>query len=379
MKNPDLQQDQLRASLQSAFESGEDSAVMDAVLALGSHIQGNILEEARSIAFGAAQDNAVLAARGVRQLTSEEKKYYNAIISGNNDGNAFDGAEALMPPTVINRVFEDLTEDHELLRHINFRHATATTEWIVKVGDVPLAYWGKLKAASKELLDEGFTKLQMNLFLLTCFIPVGNSMLELGPEWLDRYVREILTEAMALALEKAIVDGDGKDCPIGMMRKLDDANHPRKSAVKIDDLEPVTLGTHIMAPLSRKGKRTVNDVIIVVNPLDYWEKVFGATTYMNALGQYVYNILPIPAKFIQSPAMPRGFMAAGMAKDYFMGVGFKTGIQYSDEYRFIERERVYKTDIAANGQPLDNDAFLLFNISDLKPTLNKNVTPAPTV
>ena len=45
-------------------------------------------------------------------------------------------------------------------------------------------------------------------------------MLDLGPIWLDRYVREILAESMAIALEEAIVNGTGKDQPIGMMKDL---------------------------------------------------------------------------------------------------------------------------------------------------------------
>jgi HK97 family phage major capsid protein len=371
MINLDERKSQLRASLQAAMDSGEENKVMDAVLALGEHIQGNVLEEARNIAYGSANDAAALAARGVVQLTADERKYYNAVISGNMGGNAFDGAETLPPPTVINRVFEYLAENHELLRHINFRPAAPATEFILRAGDVALAYWGSLSSKIRELNEAGFKKIAMNLYKLSCYLPVSKSMLELGPEWLDRYVREVLAESMAMGLEKAIVDGDGKECPVGMIRNLEDGNYPVKTAIKINDLEPVTLGTKIMAPLSNGGKRTVRNVIMVVNPLDYWEKIFGATTYLNNMGQYVFNILPIPGQFVQSSAMPAGKMCAGIADDYFMGVGFQQYLGYSDEHRYIEDERVYLTKVAANGRPLDNDSFHVFDITGLKPALKK--------
>ena len=109
--------------------------------------------------------------------------------------------------------------------------------------------------------------------------------------------------------------------------------------------------------------------MMVVNPKDYWEKIFGATTFLNAAGQYVPGVLPINATFVQSPYMPIGFMCAGLPDDYFMGFAFQNGIEDSDHVRFIQDQRVYKATVAANGRPLSNEAFLLFDISNLKPSL----------
>ena len=72
-----------------------------------------------------------------------------------------------------------------------------------------------------------------------------------------------------------------------------------------------------MYPLTRNGKRTVKNVILVVNPADYWEKVFPATTVLTQNGTYAYGVLPIPADIIQSVFVPVGKMIAGVATDYF--------------------------------------------------------------
>lgn len=376
MKNPDKTQAELVANLQTAMNEGGEEQFISAFTAMAEHMQSGILAEARSMTREEMSDHAALAARGVHQLTAAEKKYYNAVISGNQDGSAFAGAEEIPPPTIINRVFEYLRGNYELLELINMQAVGANTKFWVRDGDVESAFWRKLSGSSKELPAPGFVSIDVGMQVLTAYLPLHHDMLQLGPEWLDRYVREVLAEAMAYGLEKAIVDGDGAETPVGITRDMSTATdnaHPRKDAVEILDFQPVTLGTRIMAPLTRGGRRNVRDVILVVNPLDYWKIVYGATTILPMNGQYLHGILPIPARFIQSAAMPEGYMAAGMARDYFLGVGFKTGIITSDEHRFIDRQRVYLTELAANGRPLDKDSFLLFDISKVLPQL------APTV
>ena len=209
----------------------------------------------------------------------------------------------------------------------------------------------------------------MDLFKLSAYVPVCKAMLDLGPQWLDKFVREILYESLAIALELAIVAGTGKEQPIGMIKDLGGAVvegvYPDKSKTALNDLKPGTLGKNIMAPLTKGGKRAVPSVLMVVNPLDYWEKIFAQTTFLTADKTYVYGVLPIPAKMVQSIAVPQGTMIAGMAKDYFMGVGSGQKIEYSDHYKFLEDERTYITKQYANGKPMDNDSFLVFDISGM--------------
>ena len=52
-----------------------------------------------------------------------------------------------------------------------------------------------------------------------------------------------------------------------------------------------------------------------------------------------------------------------------MGIGTaKSGkIDYSDDYRFLEDERVYLTKLYGHGQALDDNAFVYADISGLKP------------
>lgn len=369
MINPDLQskiQNETQAKIKNAIETGNTEDLAGAITAMATDIENNIMKQAKAVINDDLNDKAVLNKRGLNPLTSEETKYYNEVISKGG----FKGVEELMPKTIIDRVFEDLEKEHPLLSKIDFINTTGITEWITRTKEVEAAWWGPLADEIKKKLDNGFKKEKTDLFKLSAYIPVTKSMLDLGPQWLDKFVRAMLTESMAIALELAIVAGTGKDQPIGMLKDLSkpvsEGVYADKDAVKLTDFAPVTLGKNVMAPLTKNGTRNVTGIIMVVNPVDYWEKIFGQTTFLTSQGTYVYGVMPIPGEIIKSVAVPKGKMIVGMSKDYFMGIGSSQKIEYSDQYHFLEDERVYLSKQYGNGKPKDNDSFLVFDISNLE-------------
>lgn len=364
MKNAELRQAELRNELVEALKRNEEGAVADVLARMANDMQTNLLEEARASVMGEINDRNILASRGAAQLTQEERAFYEEAISKRG----FADLDATLPTTVFDRVFEDLAQNHPLLNEIRFENTTATQEWIMRKTDCEAAWWGTLTDTIKKELEHGFEKTKTDLYKLSAYMPVSKSMLDLGPEWLDRYVRAVLYESIAIALELAIIAGTGKDQPIGMMKNLKgsvvEGVYPDKTPVVLPDFKPETLGAKIMAPLTKDGKRTVPQVLIIVNPVDYWEKIFPSTTVLTSNGNYVYGVLPIPGKIIQSVAIQKGKMVAGMAKDYFIGIGSTGKIETSEHYRFLEDETTYLCKQYATGKPKDNDAFILFDITN---------------
>lgn len=83
-------------------------------------------------------------------------------------------------------------------------------------------------------------------------------------------------------------------------------------------------------------------------------------------------------------AVPSGKAVFGLANRYFFGLGTSKGgkLEYSDEYKFLEDQRVYLIKLYGNGRALDENAFVYVDISNLVPTVQKvevtNIDDLPT-
>lgn len=382
MKSKDVKEltrEELAQKFNAALKSEDTAQVAQAFADMAENIQSEVLERAKDAAAVEQMDAAALAARGLRQLTSEERKYYEAVITAmksDSPKQALANLDVTMPKTIIEDVFDSLKAEHKLLSAIDFNNTTFVTEWILNKNGKQKAVWGEITAEIVQELSGEFEKLDMVMYSLTAFMPVAKSMLDLGATWLDSYVRQVLQDALYVGLEEGIVCGTGVKMPIGMMKDIGAAHsdgeaYPDKSAVKITAFTPEIYGNIISKlAVSRNNRpRTVGDVIMVVNPVDYWQKVMPATTIQRPDGTYANNVLPYPTTIIQSEEMTAGKAVVGIAGQYFMGIGTgKDGvIEYDDSYKFLQRERVYAAYLYGNGKPKDNNSFLVLDISELQP------------
>lgn len=386
MMNNDTQtprtRDQIRESMMQALKNNDAEAYSKAFDEMMQRVAADLTEanEAHLEEIRQSNDAAILAQRGVRQLTSEERKYYMAVIEAMKSSNpkqALTDPNLTFPTTTINAVFDELQTRHPLLSRINFRPSGGAVELLVATNGYQKAQWGELcDDIVKELLA-GFVKIDTMLLKLTAFLPVCRAALDLGPEWLDDFVRQVLYEALANGLEYGIVAGTGNKEPIGMIRQVGtgvtvtDGVYPLKAVIPITDLQPDTLGGILgTIAVDPSGKpREVRDVILLVHPADYFTKIFPATTIMAPDGTYRNDVLPYPMTVIQSLAVTQGQAVIGIAYRYFAVAGTprEGRIEYSDHYRFLEDERVYTIRVYANGMPMDNTAFQVLDISGLKP------------
>lgn len=381
MKNLDLLQKQKAEILQkinAAVKSGDEEGFASAFTEFTDILQEAVMAEARGMVQAA--DNTILAGRGIRALTSEENKFYQAFIDAANSPNpkqALTGTDYVLPKTVIDAVMEDMTEAHPLLNAIAFENTLALTEILISTTSGS-AIWGELTATITSELGAAFSKLELSKKKLSAFILISKSMLDLGPEWIDRYVRALLVEANAAGLEDAAVDGDGDDKPLGMTRALTgavDGVYPRKTAITVTALDQTTFGT-ILNTLSQgpnSKRRAIQKIIMVVNPADYFTKVMPATTVRTTDGSFTKDVFPFPTEVFQCSGMPQGYAVFGIGKRYFAGLGTAKGgkIEYSDEYKFLEDQRAYLIKLYGDGKPLDANAFVLADISGLTPYIQK--------
>ena len=367
-------------ALASAVRSNDETAMQQAMTDWQNYLSESIIAEANGI-LGATDSN-ILASRGVRQLTSKEKKFYESLIAGARQevapGSVITGIGEALPETTIESVFDDLKQNHPLLNAINFTNTSAITKMVMNKQGSQTATWDELNTPiTKQLVGE-IEIVTMTLCKLTAYMFVTFDMLDLGPAWIDKYVRETLAEALSVGLETAIVDGNGVNQPIGMTRNFtgsfnSSTGYARNSATAIKALDTDTYGTLLstLAKAPNGNIRTISEVVLIVNPVDYFTKVMPATTVLAPDGTYRNNIFPFPTKLIQSVGAPEGHAIIGLAPRYFMGMGTAKGgkLEYDDSYKFIEDLRTYKIKLYGMGKPLDKNAFIYLDISNLKNVL----------
>jgi hypothetical protein len=389
--------------INASLKDDNTEAFQAAFLEYTNILQEAVMAEAKGLVQAA--DNQVLTGRGVRTLTSQETTYYQKLIGimqQNEPKTGLDGYDAVLPETVIDAIFEDITEAHPLLSIIDFQNTSVLIKYLYSTMDTRhLATWGPLCGPISKTVQAEFKLLNLEQTKLSAWIPICKAMLDLGPAWLDRYVRTILAEAIANGLEDGIINGRGLAPnssdpviaePIGMTRDLSNLNastgYELKAATPIVDFRPDTYlalvadlvkipipkhlpGTAGADPGSTEAfYRRVTEVTLIVNPVDYLTKIIPCTIHKQPDGKYVSEIFPFPTRVVQSAYVAENTAVMGLPKRYLMalGVGTQGGrIEYSDEFKFLDDERVYLTKLYGTGRPLDNNSFTVLDITNVKP------------
>lgn len=382
--------EKIAAAIKSGNAEDASAAVTEFCNTIFEKISGDFKE------LQGTQDTQALAQRGYRQLTSAERKFYKGImesVEASDAKQAFlanipDGG---MPTTIIEDVYKDLKQNHPLLSRINFRFVGYVTKWILSDHTAQKAVWGTITDAITKEITSGLKEIDVNQNKLTAFVHLSKGLIEMGPTYLDGYVREVLTEALAYGFEDGIINGNGVNCPVGMNRDIHkgvsystETGYPEKTAVELKSFAPKEYGAVIakLAKTENGNDRAFNSVILITNMTDYLTKVMPASTIMSASGGYVKDVFPFATETMTSAAVASGKAIIGIPEEYFLlAGGSKDGvIEFSDEYKFLEDMRTYKIKQYAAGRAYDDTCFIVVDISKLEEAylIVKNVASTVT-
>ena len=378
-------QSEATAKLAAAMKSGDEAKVQEA----WEGFHNSVVEQVKAdfAELQETKDAAVLAQRGYRQLTSKETKWYQKVIEAlrsTNPKQAFtaiidsNNEEDLMPTTIIEDVYKHLRDEHPLLKAINFQHVGYITKWILNDHSAQNAVWGKITDEIIKEVTSSFKVIDIDQNKLSAYAIIEMGMLDLGPTFLDGYIRAVLAEAIFAGLEEAIVAGTGVNMPIGLKKDIHEGvsfnsgtGYPDKEKQAVKSFSPAEYGALVakMAVTETGRRRKFAKVGLIVNMVDYLTKVMPATTVLNAEAKYVNNLFPFPTEVYISNEVVDGEAILFLENEYFMGMGgSKNGvIEYSDECKFLEDQRVFKVKQYGAGRAYDNTSALYLDISNLDP------------
>lgn len=361
---------------ENSTQEQREASFTDMFSALQNDLTNKITEEARQI----SADNQILASRGQNVLTTEERQFFNEIAQSVQDSGFAE--EFLLPTTTQNRVFEGLREAHPLLDALGLQNLGAVSKFIY--ADPNKAYaWKEIFGtitgqAGASLYEQSLTQLK-----LTSFVVISNDLADLGAEFVERYVRELLVECISTGLEFGFVNGRGQAQlePVGLMKNVDASTGAVTDKTSSGTLTfaPSQYGEVIAGELfnvisalsvDEKGESvdTAGNVVMVVNPQDAIAVQFRSTI-QTASGQFV-TALPYNVQVVTSKQVPAGKAVFFVKGRYMAAIAGGTRLRKYDQTLAIEDATLYTIKQFANGAPRDNNASLVYD-------LNIEFTPAP--
>ncbi|SFH68666.1 phage major capsid protein [Pisciglobus halotolerans] len=369
MKNFDFVKNTLatqRQAVVDALKTDDADAQSKAFNDLFAGIQEATMEEAKAYMdkFGNDyNDERVLSERGLqRTLTSNEKKYFNAVV----EKQTFEGIEEVFPVTIVADVFKNLTTEHPLLSRVDAVATGALMKYVYADPTKATAFWGRVPDDIKQILLGAFKSINLETSKLSGYIALPKGFFELGPNWLAQYVVTTLQEIMQATLEVAIVDGNGKEQPIGMTRKLSgsvDGVYPAKDKIEVTDFSATTLaGIH--AALA-KAKTDNGRVAMLVNPQTYWSKVFPKLSFQDQNGNWVVTGLVTGDEIIESHAVPENTAIFGVPENYFLGVAGDVRVTRYDQTLAIEDYDLFVAKFFGNGVAKNENAFFVADLAEM--------------
>lgn len=332
-------------------------------------LQEDLTEQITNEARNEVHDAQILTSRGQNVLTSTERKFFNEVSA--SGGFAED---SILPVTTQERVFDDLVGEHPLLAVIGLKDLGAITRYIYS--DPTKAYaWGALFGGIKGQISSAFSEEQIGQLKLTAFAVIPKDMLDLGPEWVERYVRTLLVESYSVGLEYGLVNGKGpsQNEPTGLMKNVDSET----GAVT----DKTSTGTLTFAPSERgevvvgelhgvikalstdakdKARKVLNKIVMLVNPMDAIS-VQARNTIQTSNGMWVTS-LPYNIQLVESEEIADG-KALFFVKDTYLAAiagGYK--LNKFDQTLAFEDAMLYTIRQFANGRPKDNKTALLYDL-----------------
>lgn len=356
--------------------------------AFSSNLQNEVLKEAREEVYNTSTDKQVRMNRGENILTAEESRFFTNLVEDEANLDTYK-EEVILPESTVLRVFEDMQKARPLLSKINFQIAGIKTRLII--GDPKgAAVWGEVFGKIQGQIQANFKELNFSQNKLTAFAIVPKDMLEFGPEWIERYVRLQLAEAMALKLEEGIVKGNGaaSNQPYGLTKDLTydtdgvtiTGATDKASAGTLTFADAQTTANELaqaLTTLSTKENGAQVDVstgvTLLVNPADQFY-VKAQNTMQTVNGAWVtslpFNVDVVASEFVDPD---KAIFVVG-SRYYAVQTGSVT-IKSYDQTLALEDADVFIAKQFAHGMPDDNKVALVYDLDIASKPSADSVSP----
>ena len=314
--------------------------------------------------------------------TDEVQQFLSEIRAMGKSKRAISGADLTIPIVFLDLISENMFRYSKLMNRVRVRNVSGEARQTI-AGTIPEAVWTEMCGAINELTFR-FNQLTVDGYKVAGYISVCNSTLEDSDVDLAGTIVEMISEAMGLAKDKAILYGKGaaSKMPLGIVTRL--AQTARPSDYPANVPEWVDLHT-----------TNIRKIAADLTGAEFWAALTVAlgntfTTYsrgtqfwaMNSktrallkskmitftatgdIAANIYATLPIITGDIDIlEFMPDGDIVGGYGDLYLWAQRRGMTIEESRECQFIQDNTVFKGKERADGTPIIPGAFVAVNIN----------------
>ena len=342
----------------------------------------------RSLPMSQRAFDALPADQRAQMLALDETKtFLQQLRSMKGQTRGISGGELTIPVVFLDLIAENMYRYSKLLNRVRVRNVNGQARQTV-AGIVPEAVWTEMCGIINELTFN-FYQTTLDGFKCAGFVPVCNSLLEDNDVNLASWIVEMLSEAVGLAMDKAILYGKGASyhMPMGIVTRLAQQSKPAGypdnapewvdlHSTNIQSISSSLTGAAFWAALQIAESNTFTKYargtkFWCMNSKTYALLKSKAITF-TASGDVVANVfgmLPIITGDIDIlEFMPDGDIVGGYGDLYLVGQRAGMTIEASREVQFIQDNTVFKGKMRADGMPIIAGAFVAINIAGNSPT-----------
>lgn len=318
------------------------------------------------------------------------KAFLSQLRSMKGATRAIQGGELEIPVVFLDLISENMYRYSKLLNRVRVRSVPGQARQTI-AGTVPEAVWTEMCGAINELTFV-FNQITLDGYKVAGYIPVCNSLLEDTVSNLDlaSWIIEMLSEAIGLAEDKAILYGKGSAAhmPLGIVTRLaqdeQPAGYPANAPAWVDlhdtNIQKINgdsmTGAEFWSALTIAAGNTFTkynrgEMFWTMNSKTY-AKLRSKLITFTATGDVVANLygyLPVITGNVDIlEFIPDGDIIGGYGDLYLWVDRASMQIESSREVQFIQDNTVFRGKARADGAPIIPGAFVAININNTEVT-----------
>ena len=332
-------------------------------------------------AFDQETRSAIVAREDVKQFLTE-------LRNMKGQKRAVTGGALTIPVVLLEVIAENMYRYSKLLNRVRVRNVSGEARQTV-AGTIPEAVWTEMCGNINEL-NFVFNQVTLDGYKVAGFIPVCNALLEDSDINLASTIVEMISEAIGLAMDKAILYGKGASyhMPTGIVTRLAQTSQPagypanapawtdlHTSNIQVINGDSLTGAAFWAALTSACGatftKYSRGEQFWAMNSKTYNYLKSKAITF-TASGDIVANIfglLPIINGNIDIlEFMPDYDIVGGYGDLYLLAQRAGMQIESSEHVQFIQDNTVFRGKQRADGIPVIAGAFVAINVHNTSVT-----------